>query len=181
MLKVQKHRGPDDIGIRLFSLQCNDSDEISSYQPMNIKRNFEGVLGFNRLNVLDLSENGHQPMMSPDNKVIIVMNGLVYNAFSFKPELEKWGYSFKSKTDVEIVLALYLKYGFESMLLKLNGMFAIVLIDMEQKVLYFARDRFGIKPLYYLLNDQILAFSSELKSFTQLEDFEFCLNEEKLD
>lgn len=181
MLKVQKHRGPDDIGIRLFSLQYNDTEEILSQQPTDIKRNFEGILGFNRLNILDLSPSGHQPMTSPDGKVILVMNGLVYNAFNFKPELEKWGYSFKSTTDVEIILALYLKYGFKSMLLKLNGMFAIVLIDLGRKELYFARDRFGIKPFYYLLNTRILAFSSELKSFTQLEDFEFSLNKEKLD
>lgn len=120
-------------------------------------------------------------MTTPDSKVILAMNGLVFNAFNFKPELEKWGYVFKSKSDTEIILALYLKYGFEAMLQKLNGMFAVVLIDLFQQKLYFARDRFGIKPFYYFLNNRIIAFSSELKSFHCLDNFQFKLNEEKLD
>lgn len=181
MLKLQKHRGPDDTGIRLFSFQYTSSKEILSQRPISIKRNFEGVLGINSLNILDHTPNGHQPMTSPDSKVIIAMNGLVYNAFSFKTELEKWGYVFRSKSDTEIILALYLKYGFEAMLQKLNGMFAIVLIDLFQQKLYFARDRFGIKPFYYFLNNRIIAFSSELKSFLYLDNFQFNLNEEKLD
>jgi len=181
MLKVQKHRGPDDSGIRLFSLVSPSSAEASCETPKSVKNNFEGVLGFNRLSILDLSRNGHQPMVSPDNNVILALNGEIYNAFDYRKELEEWGYRFRSSTDTEIVLALYLKYGFEGLLERLNGMFAIIIVDLVRRELYITRDRFGIKPLYYVLNNNVLAFSSELKSFAFLEDFEFTLNIEKLD
>jgi len=181
MLHVQKHRGPDDSGVRLFSLLSASSAEVSCLTPESVDGNFEGVLGFNRLSILDLSMNGHQPMVSPDNNVIIALNGEIYNAFDFRKELQDWGYKFRSVTDTEIVLALYLKHGFERMLELLNGMFALIVIDLRSRELYIARDRFGIKPLYYVLNDRLLAFSSELKSFAFLEDFSFVLNSEKLD
>ena len=181
MLNVQKHRGPDDSGIRLFSLLSGSSAEVSCLTPESVDGNFEAVLGFNRLSILDLSMNGHQPMVSPDNNVIIALNGEIYNAFDFRKELQDWGYKFRSVTDTEIVLALYLKHGFEGMLELLNGMFALIVIDLRNRELYIARDRFGIKPLYYVLNDRLLAFSSELKSFDFLEDFSFVLNSEKLD
>lgn len=181
MLKIQKHRGPDDSGIRLFSLLSASSAEASCITPESIDADFEGVLGFNRLSILDLSMNGHQPMLNPDNNVIIALNGEIYNAFDFRNELQDWGYKFRSATDTEIVLALYLRHGFEGMLERLNGMFALIVIDLRSRELYIARDRFGIKPLYYILNDRVLAFSSELKSFAFLEDFEFTLNSTKLD
>ena len=181
MLKLQKHRGPDDSGIRLFSLLSASSAETSCLTPESIDADFEGVLGFNRLSILDLSMNGHQPMLNPDNNVIIALNGEIYNAFDFRNELQDWGYKFRSATDTEIVLALYLRHGFEGMLERLNGMFALIVIDLRSRELYLARDRFGIKPLYYILNDRVLAFSSELKSFAFLEDFEFTLNSTKLD
>lgn len=181
MLKVQKHRGPDDSGIRLFSLLSASSAEVSCLTPESIDADFEGVLGFNRLSILDLSMNGHQPMLNPDNNVIIALNGEIYNAFDFRNELQNWGYKFRSATDTEIVLALYLRHGFEGMLERLNGMFALIVIDLRSRELYIARDRFGIKPLYYIMNDRVLAFSSELKSFAFLEDFEFTLNTAKLD
>jgi len=181
MLKLQKHRGPDDSGIRLFSLLSASSAETSCLTPESIDADFEGVLGFNRLSILDLSMNGHQPMLSPDNNVIIALNGEIYNAFDFRNVLQDWGYKFRSVTDTEIVLALYLRHGFEGMLELLNGMFALIVIDLRSRELYLARDRFGIKPLYYVLNDRVLAFSSELKSFAFLEDFEFTLNSTKLD
>ena len=88
MLKVQKHRGPDDSGIRLFSLLSASSAETSCLTPESIDADFEGVLGFNRLSILDLSMNGHQPMLNPDNNVIIALNGEIYNAFDFRNELQ---------------------------------------------------------------------------------------------
>lgn len=181
MLKVQKHRGPDDSGIRAFSFRSGESVELEVNDICEIKSFFEGVLGFNRLSILDLSSNGHQPMVSPDNKVILALNGEIYNAFDYKKELEVWGYRFKSTTDTEIVLALYLKYGFEGMLMRLNGMFAIVIADMVKGELFVTRDRYGIKPLYYLSNSIIFAFSSELKSFRYLEKFRYTLQEDQLD
>lgn len=181
MLRAQKHRGPDDAGIRLFSLREGNSAEKEAQKPLNVEGNYEGVLGFNRLSILDLSINGHQPMISPDGKILLALNGEIYNAFDYKNELQKWGYKFKSTTDTEIILALYLRYGLEEMLDRLNGMFAIVIIDLNKRGIFIIRDRFGIKPMYYISNDEILAFSSELKSFRYIDNFAFHLAEEKLD
>ena len=181
MLKAQKHRGPDDSGIKAFSLSSGQSLDVNVNEPSSVGRSFEGILGFNRLSILDLSSNGHQPMSSPDNKVILTLNGEIYNAFDYTHELEQWGYRFKSTSDTEVVLALYLKYGFEGMLARLNGMFAIVIADLGKKELYVTRDRFGIKPMYYILSDKLFAFSSELKSFMYLDGFNFELVEEQID
>ena len=181
MLKAQKHRGPDDSGIRAFSLKNGGSKELSFNKPGAIDGEYEGIVGFNRLSILDLSENGHQPMLSPDGRVILAFNGEVYNAFDFKDELQKWGYRFKSTTDTEVILALYLKYGFEKMLGKLNGMFAIVITDLNKQEIFIARDRFGIKPMYYIETGDVFSFSSEIKSFKFLENFNYSLKEDQLD
>lgn len=181
MLKVQKHRGPDDSGIRCFSLKSGKSAEYGYLDPVVPEDDFEGVLGFNRLSILDLSENGHQPMLSPDRQVLLTLNGEIYNAFDYADELREWGYSFKSTSDTEVVLALYLRYGFEGMLDRLNGMFAIVVADLRSRELYVTRDRFGIKPMYYYFSGNRFAFSSELKSFRFLEDFSFRLRDDQVD
>jgi asparagine synthase (glutamine-hydrolysing) len=181
MLKVQKHRGPDDAGIRAFNLELGQSVELPTAEPVAIESKFNAILGFNRLSILDLSANGHQPMTSPDQKVLLTLNGEIYNAFDFKDELIQWGHHFKSTSDTEVVLALYLKYGIEGLLKRLNGMFAIVIADLGKNKLYIARDRFGIKPMYYISNEKLFAFSSELKSFAFLPDFSFQLADDKLD
>lgn len=181
MMKVQKHRGPDDSGIRAFSLKDGQSFDLSVDRPVRLQVDLEGILGFNRLSILDLSINGHQPMVSPEGNVILALNGEIYNAFDFTHELQDWGYRFKSTSDTEVVLALYLKYGFTEMLHRLNGMFAIAVADLGRKKLFIARDRFGIKPMYYIVNDRILGFSSELKSLAYLEGFDFQLNPAKID
>ena len=181
MLKSQKHRGPDDSGIRVFSLNMKHSLEMGIDEPERVEGHYEGILGFNRLSILDLSNMGHQPMVSPNGKVILALNGEIYNAFDYADELKDWGYQFKSTTDTEVILALYLKYGIEEMLSRLNGMFAIVVADLEKKELIISRDRFGIKPMYFIKTQNIFAFSSELKSFKYVEDFNFRLNEVLLD
>ena len=181
MLTAQKHRGPDDSGIMAFSLKNQAAKEYSHQEIQSVDQPFEGMLGFNRLSILDLSANGHQPMCSPDGKVILMLNGEIYNAFDLKPALVADGCKFKSTTDTEVVLYLYLKYGFRGMVEKLNGMFAIVVVDLRESKLYITRDRFGIKPLYYYNKNEVFAFSSELKSFYALEGFKAELNESKLD
>lgn len=181
MLKLQKHRGPDDSGIMVYNLNSGESAKVRTEERQTFDRFYDGVIGFNRLSILDLSSNGHQPMVSSDNKVILALNGEIYNAFGYTNELQKWGYKFKSKTDTEIVLALYLKYGFTGMLNMLNGMFALVVIDLRSHELFITRDRFGIKPMYYLQTHDIFAFSSEIKSFKKIENFAFRLAEDKLD
>lgn len=181
MLEVQQHRGPDDAGIRTFSLVAKKSEEHGIRQPEPVNASFEGVLGFNRLSILDLSKNGHQPMCSPDEQVILTLNGEVYNAFDFKDELTTDGYRFRSTTDTEVVLYLYLKYGFEGMITRLNGMFAIVVADLRENRIFIARDRFGIKPMYLYETNELFAFSSEIKSFLPLPEFKAKLNAALLD
>jgi asparagine synthase (glutamine-hydrolysing) len=181
MMKVQRHRGPDDSGIRAFSLKTGISRELPTNKKKQIEGRFEGLLGFNRLSILDLSVNGHQPMVSPDNKVLLTLNGEIYNAFDYSKELTNWGYHFKSTSDTEVVLALFLKYGFEGLLERLNGMYAITIVDLRSGTLYIVRDRFGIKPMYYIHKEKILAFSSELKSFGYLNDFSYQLDETRMD
>ena len=181
MLAAQKHRGPDDSGIMAFSLKEQTAKEYAHEQTHTIHQAFEGMLGFNRLSILDLSKNGHQPMCSPDGNVILMLNGEIYNAFDLKPALVAEGCNFKSTTDTEVVLYLYLKYGFSGMVERLNGMFAIVVVDLRDSKLYITRDRFGIKPLYYYNKNGMFAFSSELKSFYALDGFKAELDESKLD
>lgn len=181
MLTAQKHRGPDDSGIMAFSLQNQTAKEYGHKETQELHEKFEGMLGFNRLSILDLSANGHQPMCSPDGNVLLMLNGEIYNAFDLKPALVADGCVFKSTTDTEVVLYLYLKYGFRGMVEKLNGMFAIVVVDLRESKLYITRDRFGIKPMYYYNKNGVLAFSSELKSFYALDQFKATVNTDLLD
>jgi asparagine synthase (glutamine-hydrolysing) len=181
MLIAQKHRGPDDSGIMAFNLKSSTAKEYPHQQIQHVDEPFNGILGFNRLSILDLSKNGHQPMCSPDGQVILTMNGEIYNAFDLKPALEADGCIFKSTTDTEVVLYLYLKYGIKGLLQKLNGMFAIAVIDLRESTIYVARDRFGIKPMYYYLQNGVFAFSSELKCFLQLDEFKPELQVDMLD
>lgn len=184
MLKIlqgQRHRGPDDTGLRGFSLISAVSKEFGVAETERVDEVYEGMLGFNRLSIMDLSLNGHQPMCSPDEQVILTLNGEVYNAFDFKDELLADGIRFKSTSDTEVVLFLYMKYGFEGMVARLNGMFAIVVIDLHQQKVFLTRDRFGIKPLYLFQKPGIFAFASEIKSFLPLPEFEAELDGRLLD
>lgn len=180
MLKLQKHRGPDDSGVLGINMKEAHLEELPVDQSKDFTSNPDLVFGFNRLSILDLSPAGHQPMVDHESKVALMMNGEVYNAFDFKPELEKSGFNFKGQSDTEVVLALYLQYGLEGILQRLNGMFALSIYDGRKNELYLVRDRMGIKPLYVLNNDSYLAFSSEMKSFKNLPEFRFELDESKL-
>jgi asparagine synthase (glutamine-hydrolysing) len=146
------HRGPDDSG--LFS------DESS------------GVgLGHQRLSVIDLSEAGHQPMSSEDGSVHIIYNGEVYNFREVRRTLEKDGYYFRSSTDTEVILNAYLKWGIEC-LQYFIGMFSLAIWDGRKRCLYLARDRLGIKPLYYYYVKETFLFASELKALMAFQNFE---------
>lgn len=181
MLSIQKHRGPDDSGIVAINTRDKFFENVSVSEDVDFKNAANLIFGFNRLSILDLSPMGHQPMVSPNNKVILMMNGEIYNAFDFKPELEKKGYVFKSTSDTEVVLHLYTEYGIEKMISMLNGMFAIAIYDLDLDTLFLARDRFGIKPLYILQEENRLAFGSEMKSFKPLPGFKFEPDFSKLD
>lgn len=171
-MMVQKHRGPDDEGVCAFRFIDGSIEEADDALRLMGKGNFDGMIGFNRLSIKDLSMSGHQPMVSKNKKVILVFNGEIYNDTELRKKLEDKGYIFRSTTDSEVVLNMYLEYGFASMLPKLNGMFAIVIADLQRNLLFMARDRFGIKPLYYSFCSERLYFASELKAMIQFEDFQ---------
>ena len=120
-----------------------------------------------RLSIIDLSAAGTQPMSSADGDQVLVYNGEVYNFPSLRRDLATQGYVFKTRTDTEVILALYRKLGF-NFLDKLNGMFAFALWDKPSQTLYLARDRLGKKPLYYYRCGADVVFASEIKSILQL-------------
>lgn len=180
MSDVQRHRGPDDQGLRLFSLGAGRSIAVQPGERPDAT-GLEGALGFNRLKILDLSDCGHQPMVNADGSVIIAFNGEIYNAFDYRPELEAAGFRFRSHTDTEVILYLYEKYGLDGMLSRLNGMFAIVLVDLRQAEIHIARDHFGIKPFYWTQLGSAVLFASEAKAFLSHPDFRARLNLARLD
>ncbi len=164
MTDVQRHRGPDDQGLGVFSLLGGSYREVGKgHLPPDGA--FEGALGFNRLKILDLSEHGHQPMANADGTVIIAFNGEIYNAFDHTRELEASGFRFRSRTDTEVILYLYEKFGLDGMLERLNGMFAIVIVDLRTRELHLIRDHLGIKPFYWTMAGSTLLFASEAKAF----------------
>ncbi|HKI81798.1 MAG TPA: asparagine synthetase B, partial [Pseudodesulfovibrio sp.] len=118
-------------------------------------------IGNNRLSILDLSEDGSQPMHSPDGQVHIVLNGEIYNYLEIKQDLPD--YDFASTSDTEVLLAAYLKWG-KACLNRLIGMFAFAIWDERQQTLFVARDRFGVKPLYWTRFNGNLYFASEIKA-----------------
>ncbi len=178
MTRVLRHRGPDDEGFVLGDTNMNifksfhhdeTTDAIKSKTP-RLENNFNANLGFGfrRLSILDLSENGHQPMQFEEAGLQIVFNGEIYNYIELRDELKQHGYKFNSNTDTEVILKAYHKWG-EECVQKFNGMWALAIWDSNLSKLFCSRDRFGIKPFYYyyLLNEQLL-FASELKAILQL-------------
>jgi asparagine synthase (glutamine-hydrolysing) len=158
MLAAIAHRGPDGEGIYIDS---------------------ELGLGHRRLAILDLSSAGHQPMSTEDGGYIISYNGEIYNFLEIRKELEKLGEQFHSKTDTEVVLKAMAKWGV-SALNKFNGMFALALWNKKTRELILARDRYGIKPLYYTVCGGSLIFGSEIKSIIQNSKYRTEINKEGL-
>ena len=148
MNEVMRHRGPD-------------MGEIM----------YDDMMGLchRRLSIIDLSEDGRQPMSTADGRYSIVFNGEIYNFPELRQELQGLGYTFRSKTDTEVLLHLYVEYGPAS-LSRLRGMFAYVIWDNREKLLFGARDRIGKKPLHYYRRGRDFAFASELKSLLAIED-----------
>jgi asparagine synthase (glutamine-hydrolysing) len=120
-------------------------------------------LGHRRLAIIDLSPAGHQPMITLDGRFAITYNGEVYNFQELRLELESIGHQFRSRTDSEVVLNAFAEWGVQA-LSKFNGMFAFAIWDRKEKCLYLARDRYGIKPLYYTQQGNVFLFASEIKS-----------------
>ena len=139
MMSTIKHRGPDDNGVFF--------------------ENHVG-LGHLRLSIIDLSSDGHQPMLSDDNRYVVVYNGEIYNYIELKEELSSI-FDFKTNTDTEVLINAYRHWN-KQCLDHFNGMFAFVIYDRKERSLFLARDRFGIKPFYYYLDQDKLVFASEI-------------------
>lgn len=180
MLYLQKHRGPDDSGVLGINMAHGSLEEVNAVEPSIFTNKPNLIFGFNRLSIMDLSPAGYQPMIDIESKVALMMNGEIYNAFDYRPELIQKGYFFKGGSDTEVVLYLYLEFGLDGLLERLNGMFALTIYDGRHQEFYLVRDRVGIKPLYVLHETNRIAFSSELKSFKALSNFKFELDETKL-
>lgn len=136
-------------------------------------------IGHRRLAIIDLSPAGHQPMISTDHRYVLSFNGEIYNFRELRTELEAAGYWFRSKTDSEVVLHALAHWGTDA-LLKFNGMFALALWDRKARTLLLARDRYGIKPLYYAQQAQSFSFGSEQKAITAQPQFARSLDKQAL-
>jgi asparagine synthase (glutamine-hydrolysing) len=136
-------------------------------------------LGHRRLAIIDLSSAGHQPMITGDHRYVLSYNGEIYNYREIRSELEALGYWFRSQTDSEVVLNALAHWGPDA-LLKFNGMFGLALWDRKEQTLLLARDRYGIKPLYYARQGQSFAFGSEQKAITAQPTFKRELNKRAL-
>ncbi|MBN2711323.1 MAG: asparagine synthetase B, partial [Planctomycetes bacterium] len=185
MCDIQEHRGPDDAGYAFFRCGPNGTGEggywtgfadakfrsINEHLPVlggDYSQDqlsggaYQVALGHRRLAIQDLSHYGHQPMSNSDRRFWIVFNGEIYNFPELRSELERLGYVFRTRCDTEVILKSWEQWGEES-LIRFNGMFAFALYDRLANRLTLARDRFGVKPLYYSLNDDHLLFASEVK------------------
>jgi asparagine synthase (glutamine-hydrolysing) len=145
LMDQMRHRGPDDEGLFLHGVTG---------------------LGHVRLSILDLSDAGHQPMLSNDSRYVLVFNGEIYNYRELKKELQG-SYEFRSRTDTEVLLAAWQRWG-RGCLNKLNGDFAFAIYDTLKQTLFGARDRFGVKPFYYVYEKDRFIFASEIKSMLPL-------------
>ena len=152
------HRGPDDCGL---------------FIDHNIG------LGHRRLSIIDIS-GGHQPMTNEDGSIWIVYNGEIYNFKEIRKNLEAKGHIFKTKTDTEVIIHAYEQYGIDCVH-HFNGMFAFALWDSKKKLLFLARDRLGIKPLYYTIWNGTFLFASEIKAILAYDNFPKEVNTEVIE
>jgi asparagine synthase (glutamine-hydrolysing) len=148
MASAMAHRGPD-------------GEAVVAMGPVG--------LGHRRLAIVDRSPAGAQPMSSPDGSLWIVHNGEIYNHLDERRALEARGYEFRSRSDTEVILALYEEHG-EACLARLRGMFAFAIWDGRKRALFLARDRAGKKPLYYQLTPRRFLFASEIKALRAVEE-----------
>jgi asparagine synthase (glutamine-hydrolysing) len=156
-LSAMKHRGPDDEGFLAFNTVTtanfvNVGEDLSA---------FNLFLAFKRLSIIDLSSAGHQPMISKDGRFFMVFNGEIYNYKELKSELSDAGVPFFSETDSEVLLNAWIKWG-SAVLPRFIGMFSFAIYDQENKKLTLVRDAFGVKPLFYSISNDKVAFASEI-------------------
>jgi asparagine synthase (glutamine-hydrolysing) len=145
MISTLARRGPDGEGIKRW-------DGV--------------VFGHRRLAIFDLSQAGHQPMVSPDGAVGVVFNGAIYNYRELRSELLSRGYVFTSQTDTEVLVHGYREWGIDALVRQLRGMFAFAVWDDRSSRLYLVRDRLGVKPLAFAIRDSAIAFASTVRALS---------------
>jgi len=150
IVQVLRHRGPDAHGIRLWP---------------------QATLVHTRLSIIDLSPAGAQPMTNEDGTIWTVFNGEIYNHKELRQDLKLRGHVFKGHSDTEVVPHLYEEEG-TAFVTKLRGMFALAIYDTRSRTLILARDRFGIKPLFYAPGKERLAFASEIRALLKMPEID---------
>ena len=174
MTNTLRHRGPDDEGYVFFDTENGQyrylhGDETTpearqGTEHVSCSREADLAFGFRRLSIVDLSSHGHQPMSDASGRYHIVFNGEIYNYKALRKELENSGFHFVSNTDTEVILYAYRLWG-EDCLYRFNGMWAFAIYDREAGSIFIARDRFGVKPLYYAHHPgKHFMFASEIKA-----------------
>lgn len=198
MSRLLRHRGPDDEGFALISphsaptpyggadtpdASLGAADVVWAPQrklPAQGTSERGGLaLGHRRLSIIDLSPHGHQPMSGDGGRYWITYNGEVYNYLELREELRAAGHRFHSGSDTEVILAAYQQWGAQC-LARFNGMWALAIFDRQAGTLFLARDRFGVKPLYFWRDGDRLAFASEIKAFTGLAGWRARADRERL-
>jgi asparagine synthase (glutamine-hydrolysing) len=147
MCQVLEHRGPDDEGIYIHAT---------------------AGIGMRRLSIIDL-QSGHQPIANEDESIWVVFNGEIYNHRELRCELEAMGHRFRTQSDTEAIVHAYEEFG-DRCVERMNGMFAFAVLDQKRQLLFLARDRLGIKPLYYFVDTRRVLFGSEIKAILSHDD-----------
>ncbi|HXC07056.1 MAG TPA: asparagine synthase (glutamine-hydrolyzing) [Bacteroidia bacterium] len=185
-----KHRGPDGEGFLFYDGKQThtafgkDTPEHIRHASMphapqeamsDLHSGFIFGFGHRRLAILDLGENGHQPLCNVASDLWITYNGEIYNYLELRAELQTKGHVFRTRTDTEVVLAAYREWGTDC-LNHFNGMWAFVLFDANKKIFFGSRDRFGVKPFYYYTDKNRFVFASEQKALLRLPDIRSGIN-----
>lgn len=193
MANAIKHRGPDGEGFMLATheeakpyfnqLSNNFTRKDLNYIPEaninSVSGNFDIAFAHRRLAIIDLTESGHQPMCDAFGKHWITFNGEIYNYIELREELKNLGHHFISESDTEVVLASYKEWGVKCVD-RFNGMWAFCIYDIEKQICFASRDRFGVKPFYYINNDYFFSFASEQKAFIKSGLHEAKINQKAL-
>jgi asparagine synthase (glutamine-hydrolysing) len=184
------HRGPDGEGVCLINTKTKQivslrtpltpSDykcDVNSFTDIEDGK-FDLLFGHKRLSIFDVTTAGHQPMIFEEG-LVILFNGEVYNFWEIREDLKEKGYVFKTNSDTEVIVRAYQEWG-EACLNKFNGMWAIIIYDSKKNKLFISKDRFGVKPLYFIKNTESLIFASEIKQFRSFKKQTFSLNKQSI-
>ena len=181
------YRGPDDFGIYIKNSKDNFNSKsnfsLNTFDVKKILSNYQNsseIFLFKRLSIIDLSKNGHQPYIDESLNHIMCFNGEIYNYVELKKEMKNNGIVFKTDTDTEVLFKGIIKFGI-NFLNKVNGMFSLVYLNKKNHTVYLARDRFGVKPLYYTYQNKKLIFGSEIKCFCEIKELKNKINFKQLE